>query len=366
MAVAGGGLTAGHLVGLADRLTKAEAAARAASDKLAAETQRLSGEHAAALKKLKDANAAEVKKLTDDFAARAKELTDAAAAGTAKLKDEHAAELKKTADKYALDLKKLADENAAAARKLADGYEARLKDLEAAVRAERDRAAAMAAQFKAELGNALSPTQALDLWLPLLAELRRPADADPALAAAGQVLAAAPAGSEDAAKAHAVAGLALLAKGDPAKAKAMLQQATAGPAYKAAAGKPWAKAADAALAAANDPLAPYRKPIDPPAHDPAAAARLLDAGIAAYRAGRYADAAARLDAAVRADRTNALAWYFLGATQWAMGNTDAARDNFRQGAAHEAAGTAPGRTISAALAPIQGPARAALDAARGG
>ena len=145
-----------------------------------------------------------------------------------------------------------------------------------------------------------------------------------------------------------------------------MQAAKASPAHAAAqaAKKPWAAATDGAITALNDPFAPYRRPADVPGLDRATGARLLDAGVAAYREGRHAAAVAALGDSVKADPTNPVAWYFLGAARWETGETDAAKADFRQGAAREAASDLTARTVAAALSPIQGAARDALTAAR--
>ena len=105
---------------------------------------------------------------------------------------------------------------------------------------EKKAAEALAAKFKVDLGAAMSPAQALDVWLTLLTDLRRPSDADPALAATAKVLSTSPGESEDAAKARTVAGLAHFLKGDMNKAREMFAAAKASPAYRPTAGKPWA------------------------------------------------------------------------------------------------------------------------------
>lgn len=402
-ALGGGPLTAGQLLDIADRLGKAEAAAKAlkadlasAGDKYDADTKKLKDAFAAEMKKLTDAQAAEmkaakekadadakkaadtyaanVKKLNDEHAAELKKATDANA--VEKLKEAHAAELKKAADKFADDKKKLLADNEAAAKKLQDDYAAGLKKaadenaktqklLEAAVAAEKDRVAALTKKFEADLGNAVSPAQSLDQWLTILTGLRRPADADPAIAAANKVLATSPPGSEDAAKAQTVRGLALLIKGDNDAAKTWFTQAKGTPAYKDAAGKaPWAKAADLGLASVADPLAPLRRPVEKVAPDKAVAAKYLDAGINAYKAGRYAEAEKHLIQAAWNDDANPLAYYFLGAARWALGETDQAKKDFADGGTREKARTVSARSIDLAINPIQGAARDALAAAR--
>ena len=59
-----------------------------------------------------------------------------------------------------------------------------------------------------------------------------------------------------------------------------------------------------------------------------------------------------------------MAWYFLGATRWAMGNEEQAKKDFAQGSEREKLSPSPGRTISDALAPLQGNVRDAIDKVR--
>jgi hypothetical protein len=322
------------------------AAARASDTKLSAVIE-------AETKALKDAHAVEVKKLTDAYAAESKKLMDAHAATTTKLKDEQAAELKKASDRFAADLKKLNE-----------SHDARVKALEAAVAEEKKAAEALVAKHKIDLGAAMSPAQALDVWLPLLTDLRRPSDADPALATATKVLATYPADSEDAAKARTVAGLAHFLRGDMVKAREMFIAAQSSPAYRAAAGKPWARSADVGLQAIDDPLATLRRPVEARKIDARAAARHLDAGVKSYKAGRYAEAAAALAESVKADPSDPVAWYFLGAARWETTGAAEARKEFEQGAEQERNSNLTARAIGDRLAPIQGPARDALTAAR--
>jgi hypothetical protein len=329
-AVGGAGLAAGQLVDLAERLTRSEAAVKAATAKLAADT----------------------KKLRDDHAAEVKRLTDASAGATGKLKEAHAAEIKKLNDKLAADLKK-ADAD----------HEKQTQAQKTEVAGLQEKMRAMARQFEADLGNAVSPSAALDLWMELLLGLRRPADADPAIATAQKMLATAPADSEDAAKANAVVGVARLIKGETAEAGRALEKARGSAGFKLAAGKPWAKAAEVAAAAVNDPLAPIRRPVTE-RKDPEAAARFLDAGVTAYRAGRFADAEAALTKAAFNDPTEPTTWYFLGAARWQQGKFDQAKEDFKQGGEREKGRTVSTRAIEQILGPIQGPARDALTAAR--
>ncbi len=380
-AVGGNPLTAGQLIDIADRLGKAEtdaAKARAtllaAVEKHEAEVKAIKEQQAADLKKIQDQNAADAKKLADTYAADTKKLQDTHLAelkkatdanGIAKLKEAHAAEMKKAGEQFEADKKKLLAEADVIADKLKDAHAKEVKSLELAIETEKQKAALMAKQFQADLGNAVSPAQTLDQWLTILTGLRRPADAEPALAAASKVLATAPPGSEDYAKAQTVHGLALLIKGETETAKTWFVQAKGSAAYKNVAGKAgWAKAADLGLASVDDPLAALRKPVLANKQDKAVGAKYLDAGIQAYRAGRYEDAEKALTEAAWHDDTNPLPWYFLGATHWQLGDTKRAMKDFGDGATREKSRSVTTRSIDLAISPIQGSARDALSGMR--
>src|SRR5262249_17808656 len=115
-----------------------------------------------------------------------------------------------------------------------------------------------------------------------------------------------------------------------------------------------------------DPASIARKPIiEPgPKKDAAAAARNLDAGISAYKAGKYSAAEKALAEAAWHDPNDPLAWYFLGASHWAQGKTDDAKEDCTQGADREKLHRMPTRQIDSLIGTIQGPARDALTAAR--
>lgn len=352
-AIGGGGLTAGQLIDIAERLNKAEAATKEAVAKLMTETAKLKEGHAAELKKLTDTYGADLKKLNDDHAAAVK-----------KLKDGSAEELKKLTDKYAADSKKLTDDYAATVTKLKEESAAALKAEQDKTEAEKKRAAAREIEFQKQLAGAVTPGQVMDIWLPVLTDLRRESDTGPALAAAKKAIDGSSADSEDGAKARTVAGLAYLIRGDLAAAKELFQAARRSPAYKDATGKPWAVAADTGLEAVTDPAAPFRRPVVVPPIDTRAAAAALDAGIVAYKGARYDAAIKALLSATKNNPADPVAWYFLGAARWGQGNEEQAQKDFAQGAEREKVSTASNRTTSGALAPIQGAARDALDRVR--
>ena len=349
---------------LAEKLTKAEAAAIAANAKLATETKRFTEKYDTDTAKLKTDHASELKKLTDGYVADAKKLKDDHADAVKKLTVGNAADIKSLTDKYALDSKKLIDDHTTAVAKLKEAHTIALTSEQAKTDAERKKAVAREVELQNQLANAVSPTQVMDLWLPTLADLRRPADAVPALAAANKALLRSVPDSEDAAKAHTVAGMAHLLKGDLANAKLMFEAARNSLAYKSATGKLWVKIANEGWESLSDPVAPYRQPVVIPPVDLKAAAKSLDAGIVAYKAGRYDDATTALLDAAKNDPSDAVAWYFLGATRWAQGNETQAQKDFAQGAERERLSSVPTRTVSAALRPVQGAARDAIDKVR--
>ncbi len=384
-ATIGAPATTATLLDLAARAGKSETAAKEATRALTAATAKYTADFAkaktdydTATKAAADAHATALKKASDDAdKLLTKTKTDAATALT-KTRTEAEAEVAKATKAAMATEAKLKTDHTAAVTKLKADYDGAVTKLKADSKAEiaaaekkamdaatESKAAVAAAEkrFRDELKNAVSPADSLPLWLPILTELRRPADADPALAAATRVLTFVPPPSEDAGRANTVAGLALALKRDLAGARDRFEAAKRNPTF--AADKDWGRAADVGLASLTDPSAPLRVTVDTTRRrDALEAARSLGAGIAAYNAGQYALAERALADAAWHDPDSPLPWYFLGATRWAAGNAAQARDDFRQGAVREAKGVATGRAVSAAIAPIQGPARSALDAAR--
>ncbi len=221
------------------------------------------------------------------------------------------------------------------------------------------------AVYDGRLASVISPAEVVDVWLPVLADLRRPADAAPAMRAAKLVLDNPKAGAEDAAKARTANGMALLLKNDLAGAKDQFLLARNSAAYKPAKdkGEYWAAVVDRGLEAIADPQALDRVPVKPPT-DPRALTWALDVGIQAYKAGKFDVAAAMFADATKTVPADPLGWYYLGAAQWARGEEDLAKKNIAQGGQRERDSAVPGRTVSAALAPIQGAARTAIDRVR--
>lgn len=258
----------------------------------------------------------------------------------------------------------MADEYAVATAKLKEASEAALKEEQARTAAEKKKLLTREIEFQKQLANAVTPGQVMDIWLPTLTDLRRPSDAPLAQAAADKALAGSAPDSEDAAKALTVRGMALLLKGAFAEAKEMFQAARRNPAYKTAAGRPWALAVDGGLDAIDDPVAPYRQPVVIPPIDLKAAAKALDTGIYAYKAGRYDAAVTALLNATKHNPADPVAWYFLGTARWAKGDEEQAKKDIAQGEEREKVSVVPGRTLSAALTPIQGATRDVIDRTR--
>jgi hypothetical protein len=304
----------------AQALVKAKKEAEEAKQKLDTETKALTKKYEGEITKLKEANANEVAKLTDKF----KE------------------EAKKEAAAHKLALEAEQTKTAEAKKSLAN----------------------QAITHQKQLANAVTPAQAVDIWLPVLTDLRRPTDADPAMAIADRALKSSTPGSEEEAKAQTAIGMALLLKKDLAGARIQFQAAIRSPAYKAAAGKYWTKVADNGLDATVDPLALYRLPVVIPPVDPKAATKALDAGISAFKREKYDEAATALTDAAKNDPTDPVAWYYLGAARWALGDENQAKKDITQGAEREKRSVVPGRVVSTELAPIQGRARDAIDRVR--
>ncbi|MFO0803512.1 MAG: hypothetical protein U0791_10375 [Gemmataceae bacterium] len=247
--VAGTGLSTGHILDLASRTNKADAAVKAAN----AEMKKLTDAHAKATAELKDAHAVELKKQSDantvamdklkvelktakdGVAAEVKKATDAANVAMDKLKvelktakDGVAAEVKKATDAANVAMDKLKAEHAAKVKADADAHAAQLKTLENAVTQEKAKTAEAERRFKALGGAATLAAQELDRQAALSAA--RNLDLGIAEYKAGRYSAAA-AALEDAAKFDpndAVAwyflGATRWAQGKPEEAKTAFKQ----------------------------------------------------------------------------------------------------------------------------------------------
>ena len=327
----GGTLTAEQLNQLGKDLAEAQKEAKTVAKKFEGEVNTLKTAHAKELEAQK-ADAALAVKLEKEAAAKA---------------------LKDQATKYD-DAAKIA------ATKAAENVEAEKLKAAAAQKALVDQKIA----FDKQLANAVTPSSTMDLWLPVLTDLRRASDAPAARAAAEKALAAAAQNSEDEAKAQTVSGMARLNAGDFAGAKEQFRAAKGSPAFEPNAEKAWAKAVVLGLEAVDDPLALYRQKVEVPATDARLEARALDAGVTAYRAARYEDAVRELSEAVKNAPADPVSLYYLGAAKWARGDADAARKDFAQGAEREKVSPVPSRVVSSALSPVQGAVRDAIDSAR--
>src|SRR5262249_30992569 len=148
----------------------------------------------------KDALATKTKEFNTKYDAKVKELGDASAKELQKQADAHATALKAEQAKTATAVQLLADQKIA---------------------------------FEKQLTNAVAPSQAVDIWLPVLADLRRPADADAATPIIDKALESSAVNSEEKAKAQTAKGMTLLLKGDLAGAKSQFQTARRNPSYSA-------------------------------------------------------------------------------------------------------------------------------------
>jgi hypothetical protein len=340
-----------------------EKAEKALKDEQAAAVKKLADAHAAALDKLKEGHAAELKKMGGGAAEKVAAEKDKE---IAKLKEGHAAQVKKLQDQYAADAKKLRDDLAAADKKLKDGLEEERKKLA-------DRYAAEVKKLSADVDAARKKAADAEATAKKLADdaataAKRAADAE---AAAKKATDAEAAAKKDLA-ALASRAMDALAARDRATAAARALEAEKARAEELAARlRADLKAQQDRAAELAKMLAAAPTPgIGVPAGGPvsrdaaAAAARALDAGITAYKAGRYDEAERSLSAATAANPADAVGWYFLGAARWWLGKADDAREAFRRGAGAESARLVPVRVIDAAVGPIQGPARDALAAER--
>ena len=211
----------------------------------------------------------------------------------------------------------------------------------------------------------MSPAQALDVWLTLLTDLRRPSDSDPALAAATKVLSTSPGESEDAAKARTVAGLAHFLKGDMNKAREMFAAAKVQPGLSAGCGQAVDALGGRGLAGDRRPTG-HSAPAGRTAKDRrpcrGTPPRRRGEGIPVrpLRRGRAGTRRLREGRPGRPDRL-----VFPGRRRnGRLSAQDEARKEFEQGAEQERLSTLTTRVIGDRLAPIQGAARDALTAAR--
>jgi Flp pilus assembly protein TadD len=107
-----------------------------------------------------------------------------------------------------------------------------------------------------------------------------------------------------------------------------------------------------------------RRPPQEQPKDPDLARAHLHQAIQAYRQGRFPQAAQAAEQALLHDPSDPVAWYYLGAAHWMLGQRDRAADDFRQGSTREQSSRLSYRELNNLLSPIQGPVRNALDAAR--
>ncbi len=151
-AVAGTGLTTGHILDLASRANKTDVATKAATTEIA----KLKADRDVQLAAMKDTFETEMKKLQDANAAELKKATNATTVSTDKLKAEQAATLKRAEDQYALEVKKANDASLE-----------KVKAMELAIAIEKGRVAAAERKLQALGGTTTVASQQLDFQAKL-------------------------------------------------------------------------------------------------------------------------------------------------------------------------------------------------------
>ena len=359
-----------------DKLRTAETALK---DKQAADLKKLRDDQQAAVLKLQKDHAAEVKKAADGVAAAEKVVRDEMEKKIAKMQEGQKAQVKeltealaatekKVRDQAAADLKKAQDGLEAERKKLSDKYTADVKKLTGDVEAAQKKAADAEALAKKIADDAKEATKKI---ADAEAMAKKAAESEAATKKGAEALAERVKDANQQAAAERDRAKAAMAAAEKERDRAREAQQVA---EAAAAGRQKAeelakklaadlkaeqeRAAEVAKFLASGPTPGVAVPV---ARDAAAsAARSLDAGITAYKAGRYEDAERSLAAATAANPADAVGWYFLGAARWSLGRQEPAREAFKRGAGAEAARLVPARVVDAAVGPIQGPARDAL------
>jgi len=275
-------------------------------------------------------------------------------------------QVQQQADAFAKERRSLQEQAAAEQKRLREQLQAAAQKREQELQAALRQAQQQQENLRQKLAQTPSDAELLQLWLQLLAEARRPADVPAARQAAQKVLQRVDPASEEAAQAHVLLALAAVLAQQPAEALAHLDQARHSPAYEPArqAQRSWVALAEQARLAVHDPLAPLRRPPQEQPKDPDLARAHLHQAIQAYRQGRFPQAAQAAEQALLHDPSDPVAWYYLGAAHWMLGQRDRAADDFRQGSTREQSSRLSYRELNNLLSPIQGPVRNALEAAR--
>ena len=151
-AVAGTGLTTGHILDLASRANKSDVKTKAATTEIA----KLKADREVQLAAVKDAFETTMKKLQDANLAELKKANDATSVATDKLKAEQAAKLKEVADQYAIEVKKANDASVE-----------KVKAMEVAIATEKGRVAAAERKLQALGGTTTVASQQLDFQAKL-------------------------------------------------------------------------------------------------------------------------------------------------------------------------------------------------------
>ena len=151
-AVAGTGLTTGHILDLASRANKSDVKTKAATTEIA----KLKADREVQLAAMKDAFETTMKKLQDANLAELKKANDATSVATDKLKAEQAAKLKEVADQYAIEVKRANDASVE-----------KVKAMEVAIATEKGRVAAAERKLQALGGTTTVASQQLDFQAKL-------------------------------------------------------------------------------------------------------------------------------------------------------------------------------------------------------
>ncbi|MCS7020315.1 MAG: hypothetical protein NZU63_00640 [Gemmataceae bacterium] len=274
--------------------------------------------------------------------------------------------LQEQSEAFAKERRLLREQADSQLKQLQEQLQAEARKRESQLQSEVQRLQRQETALRQKLAQAPSDSEVLRAWLNLLAEARRPADAPAAQETARKVLQRVDPASEEAAQAHLVLALAALLTGQSDQASQHLSQVRQSPAYEAARRdqRPWVAMAEQVQLALHDPLASLRRPPQEQPRQPQLALPYLDEAILAYRNGRFDQAIRAAQQAVLYDATDPVAWYYLGAARWMLGQQVYANDDFRQGGQRERDNRFSHRQLDDLLRHIQGPVRTALESYR--
>ncbi|MCS7269724.1 MAG: hypothetical protein NZ703_01455, partial [Gemmataceae bacterium] len=220
--------------------------------------------------------------------------------------------LQEQSEAFAKERRLLREQADSQLKQLQEQLQAEARKRESQLQSEVQRLQRQETALRQKLAQAPSDSEVLRVWLNLLAEARRPADAPAAQETARKVLQRVDPASEEAAQAHLVLALAALLTGQSDQASQHLSQVRQSPAYEAARRdqRPWVAMAEQVQLALHDPLASLRRPPQEQPRQPQLALPYLDEAILAYRNGRFDQAIRAAQQAVLYDATDPVAWYY--------------------------------------------------------